>query len=98
MEFEFGLEIVNAAIGAVAIVFAVDVVRSVKGGMLENIWKYIGVVGLLFGGMEIISILDETKVFMDSPIDLEVLREIVEFAAIATLAFALMRAKKIFKI
>ncbi len=98
MDLELGLEIVNAILGVIAIVYAVDVVRSVKGGMLENIWKYIGVVGLLFGTMEIIGIINDTKVLENTPVDLEFLREIIEFSTIAMLVVSLHKAKKIFKI
>lgn len=98
MGFEFIVEVVNAALGVIAIVFALEVVRSVKGGMLESVWKYIGVVGLLFGAMEIVGLLDATKVFANSPVDLELIREVVEFATITALVVSLMKAKKIFKI
>ena len=98
MGFEFIIEVVNAALGVVAIVFALEVVRSVKGGMLENTWKYIGLVGFLFGLIEIIGLMDAAKVFTNSPIDLEVIRELVEFATVSVLVIALIKAKKAFKI
>lgn len=98
MGFEFIVEVVNAALGVIAIVFALEVMRSVKGGALESVWKYIGMVGLLFGVMEVIGLLDATKVFANSFIDLELIREVVEFAAIGMLVASLMKAKKIFKI
>lgn len=98
MEFEFILEIVNAALGVVVIVFAAQVVRSVKGGMLEHVWKYVGVAGLFFGTMEIIGLIDSMKILANSAVDIEIIRELAEFAAIATLVISLMKAKKIFKI
>lgn len=98
MEFEFIVEIVNAALGVAAIVYAVGVMHSVKGGMLEGVWKYIGIAGFFFGVMEIIGLLDALKIFESSPVDLEVVRELVEFVTIATLVAALVKAKKIFRI
>lgn len=98
MGFEFIVEVANAALGVIAIVFALEVMRSVKGGALESVWRYIGVVGLLFGIMEIVGLMDATKVFANSPVDLEVIRELVEFATITALVVSLMKARKIFKI
>ena len=98
MEFEFIVEVLNAVLGVVTIVFAAEVVRSVKGGMLENVWKYIGATGLLFGAMEVVGLIDALKILANSPVDIEVIRELFELAAIGTLVIALMKAKKIFKI
>lgn len=98
MEFEFIVEVINAALGVVVIVLAAEVMRSVKGGMLENVWKYVGVAGLFFGTMEIVGLIDSMKILANSAVDIEIIRELAEFAAIATLVISLMKAKKIFKI
>ena len=48
--------------------------------------------------MEVVGLVDALKIFANSPVDIEVIRELFELAAIGTLVIALMKAKKIFKI
>lgn len=98
MEFKFYLEVINTVLGVMAIVYAVKVMQSVQGGIIENVWKYIGIASFFFGIMEIVGFLDAIKIFAGSPINLETARKIVEFITIASLMVALAKAKKVFRI
>lgn len=95
MELEFVIEIFNAILGIAAIVYAARVMALVKGGALESVWKFISVAALFFGIFEIFGLMAASEVGLNIP-NIDLIREILEFLSIATLAFALMKAKKAF--
>ena len=95
MEFEFIVEIFNAILGIAAVILAIGVMTKVKGGSLESVWKIVSVAAVFFGLLEVTGLLAASEVGLNIP-DIEDIREVLEFLAIATLAFALMKAKKAF--
>jgi|SRR3989344_5309534 len=97
MEFEFIVEIFNAILGIVAVILAISVMAKVRGGALESVWKLISAAAVFFGLLEITGLLAASEISFNIP-DIEDMREVLEFLAIATLAFALMKAKKAFTV
>lgn len=95
MELDFIVEIFNAILGFAAIVYAARVMALVKGGALESVWKLISVAALFFGILEITGLLAASEIGLNIP-NIEFIREVLEFLSIATLVFALIKAKKAF--
>ena len=95
MEFEFIVKILNAILGIAAVILAIGVMARVKGGALESVWKIVSVAAVFFGLLEVTGLLAASEVGLNIP-NIEDIREVLEFLAIATLAFALMKAKKAF--
>ena len=95
MEFEFIVEIFNAALGVAAVILAISVMAKVRGGALESVWKLVSVSAVFFGLLEVTGLLAASELGLNIP-NIEAIREVLEFLAIATLAFSLIKAKKAF--
>ena len=95
MEFDIIIEALNAIFAVMAVIFAVSVMNLVRGGKIAGVWQYVSVAALFLGAHEILGILREVPAIGEA-VNLDSAREIAELLYIATLAFALMKAKKAF--